>query len=68
MLINIERAGVKRMDQDLFSGAQFVNRYQHVHWNLSLNMGQSFFILSMKEQSTGNGCPERLPHLLLGRY
>ena len=22
MLINIERAGVKRMDQDLFSGAQ----------------------------------------------
>ena len=68
MLINIERAGDKRMDHDLFISAQCGNRYQHVHWNLSLNMGQSFFILSMKEQSTGNGCPERLPHLLLGRY
>ena len=68
MLINIERAGDKRMDHDLFISAQCGNRYQYVHWNLNLNMGQSFFILSMKEQNIRTSCPESLRHLLLGRY
>jgi len=36
MLINIERAGVKRMDQDLFSGAQFVTQHKLILAEISI--------------------------------
>jgi len=36
MLTNIERAGVRRMDQDLFSGTQCVNRQKLMHTEISI--------------------------------